>query len=230
MLLPFRKAKVVLGLLPLVATLGGTPRGEPAQHVLRIRVSQETSPGAGDFDNNVLGFVEALQSNGLAADFYMYGKAGPNYGNSSPVLRVLTSHLFFVNAADGLALFVVHNTSNKAEQASEGTARTRFELSGGTATVLRSDDGPGEAYADPTGTIFTGRMAWAGANTDGMVIGALPIGFTILGQFTDPPWAPGLKGGWEVISSDGSTIPLQLVPGQRVRLDVRLGVDVQQGP
>jgi hypothetical protein len=71
-------------------------------------------------------------------------------------------------------------------------------------------------------------MNWAGANTDGMVIGALPVGFTILGQFTEPP--KGLEDGWEVISEDGSIVPLQLVPGQRVRLDVQLAVAVRQGP
>jgi hypothetical protein len=99
-------------------------------------------------------------------------------------------------------------------------------LLGGTARILLSDD-EGEATSSEDGTIFTGRHGWASENTDGMVIGALPVGFTIIGQFTSPP--SGLDGGWEVISSDSSTIPLHLVPGQRVRLDVHLGVDVRQG-
>lgn len=220
MLISFRKARIVLGLLPLVAILGGTPQ----QQVLRIRVSQETSPGAGNFDSNVLGFIEALNTDGGAADFYMYGKAGPNYGNSAPVLTSNTSHLFFVNASDGLALFVVHNNSNRGQNGNGGTAYTRFELSGGTASILKDDDG--SEGSSQGGTVFIGRMDWASSNTDGMVIGALPVGFMILGQFTAPPM--GLGGGWEVISADGSIIPLQLVPGQRVRLDVALGVDVRQ--
>lgn len=220
MLISFGKAKMVLGLLPLVATLGGTP-----QRILEIRVSQETSPGAGNFDSNVLGFIKALNTDGGAADFYMYGKAGPNYGNSAPALKSNTSHLFFVNASDGLALFVVHNTSNRAERSTGGSAATRFDLSGGTASILKVDEGSEASSQD--GTVFTTDMHWAGSNTDGMVIGALPVGFTILGQFTAPPG--GLGDGWEVISSDGLIIPLRLVPGQRVRLDVRLVVDVQQG-
>ena len=215
------KAKMVLGLLPLVATLGGTP-----QRILQIRISQETSPGAGNFDSNVLGFVSALNTDGTAAAFYMYGAAGPNYGNSVPKITANTSHLFFVNGSDGLALFVVHNTSNRAEHSSGGSAETLFNLLGGTARILLSDDA-GEATSSEDGTTFTGHHEWASENTDGMVIGALPVGFTIIGQFTSPP--SGLDGGWEVISSDGSTIPLHLVPGQRVRLDVHLGVDVRQG-
>jgi len=227
MLSPLGKTKTFLGLLPLIAVLGGTPQGGTPRHILQIRVSQETSPGAGDFDNNVLGFVKALQSDSGAADFYKYGLAGPNYGNSVPRITALASHLFFVNASDGLALFVVHNTSNRAETSVAGTAETRFELSGGSATILQADDNE-EKGTIAGGTVFTTKMRWAGANTDGMVIGALPVGFTILGQFTAPP--TGLGRGWEVISADGSTIPLRLVPGQRVRLDVRLDVNVKQGP
>ena len=220
-LISLGQAKMVLGLLPLVVALSGTP-----QRILEIRVSQETSPGAGNFDSNVLGFVSALNTEGAAAAFYMYGDAGPNYGNSLPKITANTSHLFFVNGSDGLALFVVHNTSNRAEYSSGGRAETRFDLSGGTAHILLSDDG-GEATEDENGTSFLGEHSWASENTDGMVIGALPVGFTIIGQFTSPP--AGLDSGWEVISSDGSTIPLHLVPGQRVRLDVHLGVDVRQG-
>jgi len=221
MLIALGKAKMLLGLLPLVATLGGSP-----QRILEIRVSQETSPGAGNFDSNILGYVSALNTDGTAAEFYMYGDAGPNYGNSVPKITANTSHLFFVNGSDGLALFVVHNTSNRAEASNGGSAETQFDLSGGTAHILLSDDA-GEATENEDGTTFTGSHGWASENTDGMVIGSLPVGFTIIGQFTSPP--SGLDSGWEVISSDSSTIPLHLVPGQRVRLDVHLGVDVRQG-
>jgi hypothetical protein len=224
MLISFGKAKMVLCLLPLVATLGGAPREAP-QPTLRIRVSQETSPGAGDFDSNVLGFIEALNTDGSAASFYRYKYA--RYGNTAPVLTPKTSHLFFVNGSDGVALFVIHNAPNRRESSSPGAAiQVRFELSGGTASILKSDD-EGEATSSGGGTVFTTDMQYAASYTDGMVVGTLPVGFTILGQFTAPP--RGLEGGWLVISADGTVFPLQMVPGQRVRLDVRLVVAVQQG-
>ena len=230
MLISFGRAKIVLGLLALGGTLSASPYRETPQHkttqrILMIRVSQETSPGAGNFDNNILGFIRALNSNGIASDFYMYGKAGPNYGNSQPALKNNTCHVFFVNGADGLTLFVVNNKPNDVANSTDGSAETRFDLSGGTADVLISDDF-GETNVSEGGTVFLSQQSWSGDNTDGEVIGALPVGFTLLGQFTS---APRGVNGWEVISADGLRIPLSIVPGQRVRLDVApLAVKVEQ--
>lgn len=229
MLISFGKAKTVFGLLALGGTLSGAPRRETpergtSQRILMIRVSQESSPGAGDFDSNILGFIKALNSNGSAADFFMYGKAGPNYGNSEPALNNNTCHVFFVNASDGLALVVVNNKPNDVEHSTSGSAATRFDLSGGTASVLMSDDA-GETRTDD-GTTFISQQDWSSDNTDGEVIGTLPVGFTLLGQFTA---APSGIDAWVVISADGSRIPLSLTPGQRVRLDVApLAVKVRQ--
>ena len=41
----------------------------------RIRVSQESRPGAGDFDQNVLGSIESADAGGVsAAEFYSYSE------------------------------------------------------------------------------------------------------------------------------------------------------------
>jgi hypothetical protein len=224
MLISMRKAKMLLGLLPLLATMGGMPR--PHQPVLIIRVAQESAPGVGDFDTHILGFITALQSEGSAADYYMYGNQGPNYGNSAPTLKSKASQIFFVNGGDGIALFVVHNKSNENANNNGGSAEVLFELSGGTASILKDDD---QGEADPKtegGTVFHADMNWAGSNTDGFVVGTLPVGFSITGEFLKEP--SGLDNGWCVLSGDGLKIPLALVVGQRVRLDVKLGVDVQQ--
>jgi len=222
-----RKAKVALCLLPLVATLGGAPRESP-RPALRIRVAQESAPGAGDFDDHILGFIEALQTEGTAAAFYRMDYA--RYGNTTPVLTPNKGHVFFVNGSDGVALFVVFGSPNQNNVNNTGTAQTRWELSGGTASLLQSDD-YGEAWASDGGTVFTTNMSWLGANTDGMVVGNLPVGFTILGQFTAMPTDDEADGmtGWLVISADGTAYPLSFVAGQRVRLDVKLVTDVQQG-
>ena len=227
---------MVFSLLTLGGILSSAPRREPlyrgpvhpapSQRMLMIRVSQESSPGAGDFDRNILGFVKALQSDGNAASFYRYYLRGVNYGNDDPQLTSNTSHVFFVNAADGLALFFVNNTTGSTE-GDGGTAATRWDLSGGTAAVLLQDD-EGEVTTSHGGTVFTTFFSWAQSNTDGMVVGALPVGCTLLGQFTAPP--SGLEGGWEVISEDGAIIRVELEVGRRVRLDVALHVNVRQDP
>jgi hypothetical protein len=197
---------------------GAADVSSPAQgqQRVKIRVSQETSPGAGNFDRNVLGFVWALNTNEAAAPIYEYGLLGPNYGNVVPKLPANMSHLFFVNTPEGLTLFVVHNTSHRPEISRDGSAQTRFDMVDGTARILLSDD-PGEATANSDGTSFTGNHSWTRENTDGMVIGPFPLGSTLFGQFTKRP--TGLADGWEVISVDGSTVHLHLVPGRRVRLD-----------
>ena len=196
-----------------------------------IRVSQETRPGAGNFEDNVLGFAWALNTGATAAAFYKYGLLGPNYGGSVPKLTANTSHLFFVNASEGLTLFVVHHTSHSpltplrvlktifgvsGDGSSDTRAKTQFDVLDGTARLLLSDD-PGEATENGGGTSFTGDQSWTPENTDGMVIGPLSITSTIIGQFTEQP--TGVDRGWEVISADGSTIRLHLVSGRRVRLD-----------
>jgi hypothetical protein len=232
MLISLGKAGMMLSLLALGGTLSSSPQRETShtsqtsQRMLMIRVSQESSPGAGDFDSHILGFITAWNSNGGAADFYMYGKPGPDYGNSEPALKNNTCHVFFVNAADGLALIVVNNKSNDNQHSTNGNLDTRFDLSGGTAKVLISDDA-GETKASDGGTVFISHQNWAASFTDGEVIGTLPVGFKLLGQFTSTP-RRGIDG-WEILSADGLVISLSMTPGQRVRLDVGpLAVQVQQ--
>jgi hypothetical protein len=222
MIISFGKAMMVGGLLAFGGTLSGPPSHQASSPgavqsdstpVVTIRVSQESAPGAGDFDKHILGTIKSLPSTGKAGDFYMMGRSGPRYGNSKPALIASTAHFFFVNGSDGLAFFAVYN---KGGGSSNGTAKAKFELSGGTAKILVSDD-QGEAAGKDS--VFTNNMNWQKENSDGMALGPLPTGFTITGQFTAAP--TGLKGGWFALSSDTTKIPLTLVPGQRVRLDVK---------
>jgi hypothetical protein len=129
---------------------------------------------------------------------------------------VNTSHLFLVNASDGLNLFVVHDKPGVSNGG--GSANTQFNLLGGTASIRVEDDpAPSDTYTS-TGTVFTASQDWVSPITDGLVIGALPANLTLFAQFTSPP--AGLDNGWEAISAGGTIIPLALVPGERVRLDV----------
>ena len=91
---------VISGLIILVA---------PAHS--SIVVSQESAPGAGDFDANVLGTVLAVSSPGVtAAAYYSYGNPISNSYNGSVPVASDTSRVFLVDTRDGLSLFVVHDS------------------------------------------------------------------------------------------------------------------------
>jgi hypothetical protein len=188
-----------------------------------IRVSQESSPGDGDFDSHVLGYVTPFDGGGdAAAAFYMYNTPAHNvsYGNSMPTLAVNRSHVFFVNAADGLALFVVHDKSTQGASVNNGggAAHTQFDLLGGSAGFLVQDDPPPSDHytANLAGTEFTADQVWVSPNADGLVLGPFNGDFTLFDQFLS---FSGLTD-WAVLSGDGSDVVLDLADGRRVRLDV----------
>ncbi len=80
----------------------------------RIRVSQESRPRAGDFDENVLGLIDTVHSAGKsAAGFYAYDETHVYaYGGRQLPLGENTSHLFFVDSRKGLSLFIFHDRTN----------------------------------------------------------------------------------------------------------------------
>jgi len=186
------------------------------------RVSQESSAGAGDFDSNVLGFIDPFTWTGDTSDYYDYSSGGFNDGVGGRLtLTSNLSHLFLVDASDGLSLFVVHD---KPADGSGGTALTKLELSGDTASLLVKDDNGGwepTIDVDGLGTQFTANHAWFDCCTDGLALGSLDGFFTMYVQFTAP--STGLGAGWAAISDDGSATgsALSLTPsvGRRVRID-----------
>jgi len=84
----------------------------PAQAVI-YRVSQESSAGAGDFDANILGTINAYNTAGTIAQFYKYSIGFAASFNGSVGLTPNKSHLFLVNASDGLNLWWLCTTSRR---------------------------------------------------------------------------------------------------------------------
>lgn len=192
-----------------------------------VSVSQESAPGAGDFGANPLGTIESFNTAGTLAAFYAY--ASQQFTNTGSVtLTADQSHLFLVDASDGLGLFVVHDDGITRG----GNAETQVDLLGGdTATFLVQDD-PGEASYTDTGTVFTANQNWTQGFTDGYVIGSLDGAWTADIQFTDVPVAGPIITGldtWAALSSDGmggqTEIALSLVEDRRVRLVLIHGAD-----
>ncbi|MBI2178853.1 MAG: hypothetical protein HYU38_11050 [Candidatus Tectomicrobia bacterium] len=186
----------------------------------RVRVSQESKPGAGDFNQNVLGHISAvLAAERTAEQFYAYNEAASwSYNGRQPALREDTSHLFFVRTREGLALFIVHDKPNDPDG---GAAVTRIEVEGNSqaARTLVQDDPLGQRdhyETDPRGASFTAWHMWNPCCTDGIVTGPYAGNWKIHVRFLEPP--QGL-GRWTALSADGTEIRLRLEPGRRVLLE-----------
>lgn len=189
-----------------LALLSGTARATS------IRVSQEATAGAGDWVK--LGTIDPYVTADTASGYYNYNASGNySFNGPEPTLHTNYSHLFFVEASDGLSLFTVHGPVSEGERARPGM---EFSLAGDTAEIRVYDDwsGGSDDYTD-SGTSFTSdQISWPGL-TDGLAIGALDgMGWDMTASFTS---FVRLQE-WGAFSSSGSTIDLALEEGRRVRL------------
>ncbi|MDL1984612.1 MAG: hypothetical protein LWX54_10580 [Deltaproteobacteria bacterium] len=186
-----------------------------------VAVWQESSPGAGDFDENFLGHIEVFdQTESTAAEVYQYN--GSYNGSVTPSLAD-TTQFFLVDTSDGLSLFVVHD---KPYDGDGGRAQMRFELSGdpdGAARLLEDDVDDRLRVGNLFGPdIFQIHHFWYECCTDGVVIGALDDPWSMLVSFSDVDGSLGNEflgvSSWVATSADGTTIPLELSVDRRVLL------------
>ena len=206
--------------LIVVAVVAVALLASAASAVVEIRVSQESSAGAGDFSSHVLGTINAGEySTGTAADYYAYG-ATTDYSFNGPWPTPLVNdrtHVFFVNASDGLSLFVVHDDTVGSNG---GTAAMKFVLSGdanGAGWKAQDDPPTSESYTI-NGNTFTTSHGWGADYTDGFAIGSLDgTGWSMLGEFTAAPTGITSLAAY----SDGSsTIGLNMATGRRVKYEI----------
>jgi len=207
------------GWLLLLFILAGALAAAEAQ-AARVRVSQESTPGAGDFSQNVLGHINVvLAAERTAAQVYAYNEvANWSYNGRQPVLREDATHLFFVRTQEGLTLFLVHDKPNDSDG---GVAVTRIEVEGNsqTARTLVQDDPEGQRdryQADPRGASFTAWHMWNLCCTDGLVTGPYAGNWKIYVRFLEPPL--GLRR-WTALSADGAELRLRPETGRRVLLE-----------
>lgn len=190
-------------------------------HSAQIRVSQESAAGVGDFDANVLGFVDVFATGMTIANFYQYGNPnGASYngelnGGPNPLSSITQS--FFVDAADGLHYVVVHDIPRDADGGN--TRMTTVQAGGaGGGTVFSVGDDPGEglSVSDVGGDrIFDTRHGWAPCCTDGYAIGDIGSSFLLLAAFDALP--TGITR-WQATGALGD-LALVLDPNRRVRFD-----------
>ncbi len=184
-----------------------------------IRVSQESSAGAGDFDANVLGNINTYNAGGLTlAAFYQYGT--PDYAsyngqlNGGPTPVSSQTSLFLVEGSDGLGAVVVHD---KANDSGGGGTNVKMTLSGDTFAPMQGDDPAEGLTLSGGGTVITAIHNWAPCCTDGFVAGTLDGSWSLTMEFNARP--TGIDT-WAAVDSSGSDIGLVLATGRRVRLDV----------
>jgi hypothetical protein len=205
-----------LSVIALVSLIWVTFGAISSADAMPIRVSQESAAGSGDFDSNVLGYIDPFATNLTAAGFYSFSSP-INYSyngnfNGGPLPEAGLSQFFLVQASDGLALTVVHDTPSGIMK---GNAQTRWNLLGDTAEVKVADDS-NETAVSAGGTQFDSKHGWIEAWNDGYMIGSLDGDWSLLGQFLAAP--TGIEN-WKAVSRDGSSIALSFFPERRVRLD-----------
>lgn len=196
-----------------------------------IRVSQESYPGAGDWDNYVIGFVKPFETVLTSAEFY--GHDGSSYGGSYITLDVKrdrTHVLFALCGEERMTAIFIHDAPGDSDG---GIAEMMFEYLGdedGGAWGFRDEQGgagPGgnpDEYSGDTGDfVFTSAQSWGRCCTDGLglcdIDGMLRVQFTNVDGDPDTETVAGLDQ-WIVYSLDGTMYPLVIEEDRRVLFEV----------
>ena len=183
-----------------------------------VRVAQESAVGAGDFEANVLGFLVPIETTDTAVQYFSYGTPdGASYNGVYPPPTSQVTSLFFVDASDGLHLFLVHD---KANDVGGGSFYSEMVLEGAPGAGIVLEDDPGET-TNPSAGIFRGNHTWSPCCTDGMVIGPLPSsGWAMTARATTAP--TGIDD-WEGVSDDDTVLDLDFEVNRRIRFDMLVG-------
>ena len=177
-----------------------------------IRVSQESAPGAGDFNSNILGFVTSHDGSGqTAAQIYAYGANNSYNGTIVPAVNN-TQQTFFVRTSTGLAFFHILDAIGGGLA---GTGALLFTVSNDTVSVLVQDDA-GEIVLGGGGTTVTGTFTFGNNAMDGVAFGTLDGFWSVDASNTAAP--TGLAGGWRIVGAN-QTINVSQTVGRRVRFE-----------
>jgi hypothetical protein len=196
----------------------------------QIEIAQESTPGAGDFDEQVLGLIRSSPTTVSAAEFYAYGvPEGGSWNGQLLRPEADRSHLLLAETTDGMTLFIVHDRAIP-DDPDGGRAEMRVELSGdpdGANRTVEDEPGDGESGAgytgDPGDSEFTAGNEWFPCCTDGFALSGLDGEWTLLVQFAEVDGDDGtapIEGPseWFAYSADGDVIPLALEESRRFRL------------
>ena len=212
--------------IPLVLQENRRVRLRIVQQGFPVELSQESQPQLGDFDQHVLGQLQAFIAPSDAAAFYAYDTPNGSSWNGKALDPVADrSHLLMADTTEGLTLVVVHDRPGNPDG---GQAEMKFEVlndpSGMRITVRDDPDDTGAGYTgDPGDSLFTAALEWIESATDGVALSGLDQGGSLLVQFTEVdqnPDTPPIRSltEWIAYSADGTEFPLVLQKDRRVRL------------
>ncbi len=204
----------------LVLMISGAPFAAFAE---QWRVSQESAPGASDFDDNVVGYIEAFEAKDTTAgDFYSYSSA--SFQGPVPV-DAGSADLFMVRTKEGNSLFMVYSRYSGGQRGSASASVETINDQDGFDLLL-SDD-PGEATGWSGVSSLVTSHSWVGCCSDGFVVGSIDQpGYALVSL------ASYQLASLQAISAEGSKLPLKLQPGRRVRIDEgvkEVSLDVKPG-
>ena len=178
-----------------------------------VKVSQETAPESGIYVD--LGFIDAYPTGLTTAGFYSYNNPSDSSFNGPwPELTSNRSHLFFLQAADGLSVVSVHDI---VQDDSGGELQQRFDLLSdpdGFQVLVKDDGDNADTYSIGPYQISTAHV-WFNCCTDGIAAGSLDGNWCLLVQI-DCSNIVGIDT-WKAYSADNSTVDLDLTPGRRVK-------------
>lgn len=201
-----------------------------------IELSQESAPGAGDFNDNILGNLLAYPYNSSAASLYAYDVPEGDSWNGLILTPVADrSHLLLAETTDGLTLVVVHDRAIPNDP-DGGSAETLVEVFADPDGLVRTvEDDPanmeqGPYGGDPGDSVFTAVQRWDPCCTDGYALSGLSGDWTAYVRFTETDGnggTPSIAGlsEWAAYSADGSEVMLALQEDRRVRMRLVPGQD-----
>lgn len=193
-----------------------------------FQIAQESAPGAGDFDDNVVGFVLPYETNATAAEFYAYDvPEGDSWNGPNLVPVADRSHLLIARGPQGVSVFIVHDRA-VPDDPDGGQAETIFELTDDPDGAVRSvEDDPenlknGVGYiGEPGDSVFLSSHRWSTCCTDGVAYSGIDLGATGYLAFSDVDTINQTIVGlteWFAYSADGAQIELALEEDRRVRI------------
>jgi len=185
----------------------------------QIEVSQESAPGVGDFDANVIGMIDSSDYFLTPQQYYSWHLGGTSFTGPGLTSSAGSSVSVFRSASTGeRCLIIVHDQS---EDGSGGSANVSIEILGDAngAAFLVEDDLTGQFNdtftTSPNGLLLDMDNGWDPCCTDGAAIGLLEGDWSVLVEFTSTP--SGILT-WTALSRGTIPLPLTLEVGRRVRL------------
>ncbi len=189
------------------------------------RVMQESAPGAGDFEQQVLGEIEAFPTSVSIADYYSYGKPAAAAFNGDLPISAGTMNVAIVDGPEGSTLVLVYAATGARPGHAEANIHLFGDATGGEMSVQDDPDSDqGDSYFNiPSGTFFFGVWDWEASETDGCAITGIEDAEFVhmnIGEIDGDPLTPpvlGLSGGL-VLSASGKGVRIDPEPYRRIRL------------